>query len=719
MRAAPTLVALFALTACSTDVVIEMRYTSENLVAAVREVEIYVFETASCEPFDPVGAPNVDAATRGGATAVFAKQTRPGEEDLAEAPDLGGASYTVVIDGYGPACEETRRSNGESACTRFNPDKPRVHRAHGCLTIDSASDGGRTIPLAMVQTAPLGSLVNVEEIGLVVYDDERPLPLVDGFAAREPLVVQLLDDSSETVDGAPVHWRVSKGSGFIDEPQPTLSRPGTYDTSNQTDVEGKGLAFGSVHAGVRASEEEEGELTVEAYIPGYENSPRLFKARAVPAVSAEVETVSLDPSQILLAKLDDIQPLLVEDFDQDGLADFAFASYDRTCSMRTSTHRLGVLFGGTAQPVISAIGNGMIYSMAWVNDGGGGKRLLTFISDPCAEAFVDSATRVQNPAVEGWEVTRTELIAAGRLTSELTCDADNNCTPRALDKIAISTDVADLDPLDGLQEIAVSRCSFSVGRSRPVDCYAMIESNHDGEVAVLRPQFTDGRLTSIVAVSRLEAENTMSGASEPGGFGEARFADLNADGLPDLTWARPTLALSLCSENFPQSGFELGNPQRIFQHPASLTGGYSIGVGDFTDRPGKDVIISGGFRASGPSSGATLIESSGCTFRDEAAEVLIGPRSTPASVLVRVANLNRDVRDDALVLHRAQGELHLYFGSGTIDLAAGPVIELGSRRVSSLAVGDEGGEDDPRVVAAAYSSEENKLLIIRLRPANP
>jgi hypothetical protein len=713
MRAVFPSVALVLLTACASDVVIEARYTSEGLVAAVKEFEVSVFEGQGCERFDPRGAPSGDASTRSGISAIFTKQGRTGEEELAEVPELAGERYAVVIDGYGPACDETRRENGESICAEFNPDKPRVHRAHGCISISQEAASEGTLALAMVQTAPLGSFINVEEIGLVVYDEERPLPVMSGIAAREPFVVQLKDDQSESVNGARVHWRVSKGSGFLDETQPTLTRPGTYDTSNQTDVFAEGLAFGLVRAGIDASDENGGVLEVEAYAPGYENSPQKFQARALPGAGVEIETIHLDPGELKLARLDDIQPFLVDDFDGDGLIDFVFTSYDQTCTARASSHRIAVIFGGGDRPIISAPAGGLVYSMAAVRDDSGGKSLLAFVSDPCSETFRDGYTRVVDVAIEAWSLTRETISASGRVVAESTCDENNSCTARALDKIAVSAHVGDLNPSDGFDDIAVSRCSFSAGSSRPVDCYAMLEQNHDGEIAVLRPQFVEGRLSQVIAISRLEAENTMSGASEPGGFGEAVFADLNGDSLPDLTWARPTLALSLCSVNRPQAGYQLEDVERIFQHSASLTGGYSIGVGDFTDYPGKDVIISGGFRASGPSSGATLMETEGCAFREVASDVLIGPRASAVNVLVRVANLNGDSRDDALVLHRAQGVLHVYLGSGTLDLGIGPVIEVGARGISSLAVGAEGEGADRRVVAATYSSDENRLVIVR------
>jgi hypothetical protein len=353
-----------------------------------------------------------------------------------------------------------------------------------------------------------------------------------------------------------------------------------------------------------------------------------------------------------------------------------------------------------------------------VNDTGR-RLLIAFTADPCRETPENTPDgrnyRVKFLSIEAWDPTRESIALKGRIQSETVCTTETNCTTRELEKIAVSADAADLNPEDGLDEIAVSRCSYTAFSRFPIDCYAGIQTHHDGEVTVLRPILTGDQLTGMRVLSTLTAAQTIGGAWQGGGFSEVRFTDLDGNQLPDLAWARPSLVLGVCSANHPDTGYELGDPNRIFQHSANLTFGYSIGVGNFTESPGRDVIVSGGLRAAGPVAGATLLESTGCDFNDDASDIIAGPRSSAESLLVRVASLNGDQWDDAVMLHRAQGVLYTFMGSGTLELARGPTIELGAPSAAALGLGIEGPAESPVVVAATYIARDNRVVIARIR----
>lgn len=704
---------MFFAAGCGSDVVVELIYPSEGMRDAVTDVEAYVFEGESCERFSPHGAPFADAPARGGVPAI---DRRTGRRDTALEAflGLGARAYTVVVDGYGPGCKRDRReAGGETACAEFDTTARRVHRTHGCFELDGDSDAGRTINLPLLPTAAIGSTMRVSELGVQIFDAEDPLPVTEGLLARQPFVVQLADENRENLDGAPVHWRVTEGAGFIQEAQPALTAPGKYDTTNQSDVEANGLSFGTVHAGTGGS----GAITVEAYAPGREGSPAVFHARALPATSVELSSVLIDRQTIDLSHPLRIRPVLVTDVDQDGLADVVLSSYDPgNCNPESSTHQIAVVFGGAEDaPVVSARSEGLLYSMVYVeSDASGGRRLVAFVSDPCASAREDTEhgrqTRVKALAVEAWALGRDGITPAGRVTSETSSVAPH--TARPIEKIGISADAADLVARDGAQEIAVSRCSYAEGANYPIDCQSPIQLHHDGEIAVMRPLFTDGRLSELRLLSVLTAAQTLGG-DRGGGFGEVRFVDLDGNGLPDLTWTRPELVLGICSANFPETGYELGNKNRIFQHPANFTWGYSLGAGNFTRSPGLDIIVSGGGRATGRVSGATLLESTGCGFIG-AADVVVGAKvSNPDGVLVRVADINNDGLDDAIVLLRSLGEIHTYLGSGAIDLATGPVADLQDGETAGFAVGFEGGGDDRKVLAVTYSPRDNRVMIAK------
>lgn len=701
---------------CGSDVVVELIYPSEGMRNAVTDVEAHVFEGESCERFSPYGAPFVDAPARGGVAAIDTRIGRR-EAELEAFVGLGGKTYTLVVDGYGPACKRDRReANGDTSCAEFDSAAGRVHRTHGCFELDGGSDAGRTINLPLLPTAAIGSTMRVSELGVQIFDESDPLPVTEGLVARQPFVVQLADENRENLDGAPVHWRVRDGAGFVQEAQPVLTGPGKYDTTNQSDVEANGLSFGTVHAGTGGS----GAITVEAYAPGREGSPAVFHARALPSTAVELSSVRIDRAAIDLSDRLRIRPVLVTDVDQDGFADVIVASYDPgNCNPESSTHQIAVVFGGpdsgaASAPVVSARSEGLLYSMVYVESDLGDRRLVAFVSDPCASAREDTEhgrqTRVKRLAVEAWALGRDGITAAGRVTSETSSTAPNISRP--IEKIGISSDAADLVAGDGFQEIAVSRCSYAEGANYPIDCQSPLQLHHDGEIAVMRPIFIDGRLSELRLLSVLTAAQTLGG-DRGGGFGEVRFVDLDGNGLADITWTRPELVLGVCSANFPETGFELGNKNRIFQHPANFTFGYSLGAGNFTRSPGLDVVVSGGGRATGTVSGATLLENRGCEFVG-AADVVVGAKvTTTDGVLVRVADINNDGLDDAIVLHRSLGEIHTYLGSGAIDLATGPVAELPDGDTAGFAVGFEGSGEDRKVLAVTYSPRDNRILIAK------
>lgn len=711
-----------AVFACGSEVTVETRFETEAVRSSVTELEIYIFETGDCAPFDPHGAPFVDAATRANQPALFTQKVRR-DEAVEAFPDLGPKTYALVIDGYGPSCKKVLHEGGENSCTEFDNASTRIHRTHACITFDGATDKGRTLALTSIPTAPIGSQLNVEEIELEHWNSDKPLPVMEGFVARQPFVMQLVDENSELLNGALVHWRVSKGSGFMEEVQPVLSRPGKFDTSNQTDVAADGLSFGTLHAGAEAAGDNGGRIVVEAYTPGFERSPAVFEAVALPRAEVEVEVQDfrIDPGMIDLSTLTSIRPVLVRDVDQDGFLDVIISSYERgNCNTDRTHHRVAVLFGdasgGMGHPVISDSAEGLLYSMVYSkSDSGGEHRLIAFTADPCSDALEATPDgnqyRAKDIAVEAWALGRDGVANAGRLTNEISAVAPNPTL--TIEKIAVSADAADLDPSDGVEEIAVSRCSYSETGGFPINCQASIQKHHDSEIAVLRPSFDNGTLTGVRVVARIDARDTMAGA-KPGSFGEVRFVDLDGDQLPDISWTRPNLVLGICAQNFPETGYELGNPLRIFQHTANLAWGFSIGAGHFTDAPGLDVVVSGGARASGRVSGATLLESTGCSFSDTASDVVVGERvDNVDGVLVRVADLNGDGRDDAVVLHRSLGELHAYIGSGTLELAAGPIVELDAGGTAGFDLGVEGEGATRKIVAVTYAPRENRLLITK------
>jgi len=142
-----------------------------------------------------------------------------------------------------------------------------------------------------------------------------------------------------------------------------------------------------------------------------------------------------------------------------------------------------------------------------------------------------------------------------------------------------------------------------------------------------------------------------------------------------------------------------------------------VGVGRFDADDLADVVVTGALRAASPNAGVKLNPSVGCAFDSGEDAMIVGPRTLARRMSMRVADVNADGFDDAIVLHRDARELTILLGTGTARLARGQVIALPGGPTSELGLFVESrGTADQVALAATVSAAEGRVFFVRLRP---
>ncbi|MCK6546631.1 hypothetical protein L6R52_12345 [Myxococcota bacterium] len=735
-RRASTCLAVLALASaagCRAEITFDVSYRSDAIERSVTDLRAFVFaapddaaagtEPPSCERLDPRGLGPGDAEARTGRTALHTSRGAP-RSPILEVAELPEGRYTVVIEAWGPRCEELvdSASSDEPACGELATDGATVLRGYRCLAVDARGRSQGALDATLETFASIGSVMRVPSLE-VRYGDADPLPVVDGLEADDDLVVQLLASNGDPVDDARVHWGTSRGFGGFDAPQPLVT--GADDVLSD-----RGISRAVLRAGLTASSVDDGVITVTAYAPGYDGAPITFAAKAVRSTRVELEEHTLPPELETEATFREFQPLVVDDLDRDGRADVALVGYRGSgCSGES---QLGVLYGrddGRFDAAWSGFVPGLVRAMTSARVGGDRRVLVQSKSTPCgveANTEAGPAVVVRAPALDVWSDLELRpspgdpALGATRQTFGQALDCTRApCadTPAPLRKAAISIDAADVDG-DGVDELAVARCSYlrarSGGQNPIVPCIGLIEDRTDSEVALVSLDVEGGVVTG------LRDRATVGGRDGDGGYREVRLVDLNGDGSLDLAWAAQTLVSAVCGRrNMPATGFGFHGAERT-DVSITFAQGFSVAGGRFDDVPGDDVVVTGGLRATGVSSGLKLAPGGGpdgCTLAEGEPPMLTGPRAYARSLIARSADLNGDGWSDVILLHREERRVMLFFGTGTERLARGPAIDLPATATAELGLWATGSDDGAMALAATIAPEDERLFVLHLRPA--
>lgn len=742
------ILALAAAAGCSRQQAVDLRYRSEAIKKSVTEVKVFVFDDdgrtsapPDCARLDPRGQGPGDAEERTGFVAV-AKAAGPVKETIAELPDLKrSVPYTLVIEAWGPPCAmaTSGANSDEPSCARFATDGAPVLRGYQCVPLD-------------FETAPAELTVDLESFALISasmnvpnltppakaihYDADRPMPLVDGIEAFDRFLVQLLDHKNETANGVQVHWGIVSGSGSFDVP--------TSLTFEDEEISDGGFSAAILRAGANASKQPDAKIVAYAHAPGYENSPILFEARAVPAVEVELLEVDAPITSLHADGADpEFRPVVVDDLDGNGKADIVYTTGRYGSCMTAAKHQLVAVYqgeDGALSAHATAELDGELRNLLPVRLArGANPSLLVFVSDACARLQVvdEDITGIPDPRTYVIEGARLELfdpletIPAGPMIDAtpivirdlLHCEGAN-CAPLRMSKAFVAGAAADIDG-DGVDEIAATRCSYVyyaprvAGRpeaqSSRVYCHGDLADRTDSQVALLTAEFDgDGFVSGFRERASIEEEGG------DGGFREISLADINGDLSPDLVFATQTEVGTICGRrNMPDTGYGFGQVPPPPRADASITfaQGYSVGVGRFDGDEIADVVVTGALRAASRNAGVKMNPSRGCAFGGGEDAMIVGPRSTARRIILRVADLNLDGFDDVVVLHRDAGEVTTLFGNGTEILARGPRVVLPAASTSELGLFVENrGDASQVVVAATIAPGEGQIFVLRFRP---
>jgi hypothetical protein len=747
----PAILACGAAAACSRSGTISVRFPSEAVRKIISEIRVFVFATGgSCETFDPHGAPEGDAEARTGLTAI-AKVAGPVNDTIGQLPSLKRATYTIVVEGWGPSCKRYSDATvkNERACLEVSNEGPKIMRAWSCAqaSLDKATDDEVLAALEVV--APLASSIQIPPDAPKLDGDQHVATVVDGLSARDAFLVRTLDENGAALNGVKVRWRVIGGSGFIDDPQPSVSKHDIVNDSTQPEgTEGVSRVF--VHAGATASSVENAKITVQAHAAGFEGSPITFEARALRGVEATRTSFEIPPSAIALDAPDpEFQPIVVDDLDGDGSSDIVVVGgTDASCGGSggmDAQHQLAVLFGsadGSYRAAFSDLFPERVTAMKTaVLDRSGKKSLLVFLKNVCSSyqevmppnATVQTCARgmphlyayvTQNPQIEVW--SHFDSAGAGASGAHLSADrllidkvlscSGGSCAQKSLVHQVISADAADIDG-DGVDEIAMSRCSYvwpcSGGSSSNIACHGDLEDLSDSEIGLFTAELSGGAFTGF-----RDRGSGIQNMGFDGGLREVRFADINGDQNLDLIFATQTKVAGVCGRrNLPDQAFGFAGTPRRFDYPAGFAFAFSVAGGHFTSDRFADAFVSGGFRASGKDAAVKLLPGGDCNFDPGTEAVKFGPTASARLIISRLANLNADTKDDVLVLHRETRTIHTFFGGGSDHLAEGPLIELPTSANGEVDVHVEGSGDDQVSVIATTSPDQNMVHVLRIRPA--
>lgn len=704
MRERLILGCLAACAACSPADRLEIRFLSASQRGASTEVRVFAFggpdaANPGCALVDPRGLGPGDAPDRTGLTAAFSHTDR-NPSAPAELSGLSKGTYTVVVEAWGPPCDEVRSSAAEAVCDRLSPSEPSVLRGYYCNELELG--GGLDGAADLESFADLGSTITVPTAfptRASRYDSQAPLLITDGLMGRGPLVVQLLSGSANERDGVKVRFSIESGAATLAQDAPVLTAP-------NPEVQDQGLAYNRLLANAGASTHDGGQIVVTAHAPGFEGSPIRFYAKALRNVDIDIERFVVPPSSVSMANADDnAVPVQLADLDGDGRLDLITVAGG-------NDHRLVVHYGGRAAVHVSAVQpyQARAFTVARLQPGlpsvvlSAAKRYSERQEmTPAGQTYIVEAPRLEIWSDLNQPATEVDLGGPTQVLTQLD-GAD-------LEKVAIAMNAADLDG-DGIDEIAMSRCSYlwidpgpnsRIGQSRFVRCFGRVIDRPDSEIALLA---TDGP-TDFTVKAVLRAPNNK------GGYREVAFADLDDDGSLDLVFASNAQVHGVCGRRYQgASDFGLTSSTRI--DVTSVFGGsYAVAPGHFDDDPYEDLVVTGAVRASSTESGLKAVGGGSCEVFDESAESLITGSKTAAHLLsLRTADLNRDGRDDLLLLHRNTRILQVWLGGGNLDFAAGPVIDLPAGFAGELAVGLQG----ETVIAATVDPSDNALFRLRFAP---
>lgn len=734
---------------CSRQQAVDLRYRSEAIRKSVTEVKVFVFDDdgktgapPECALLDPRGLGPGDAEERTGFVA-FAKAAGPVKETIAELPDLKrSVPYTLVIEAWGPQCAMASGGSGseEPSCARFATTGAPVLRGYQCVPLD-------------FEIAPPEVTVDLESFALISatmavpnltppakaihYDADRPMPLVDGIEAFDRFLVQLLDHQNETANGVKVHWGIISGSGSFDVP--------TSLTAEDESISDGGFSQAVLRAGANASKQPDRKIIAYAHAPGFEGSPIIFEAHAVPSVEVDLQELDAPITSLPVTGPDpEFRPVLVEDLDGNGKADIVYTTgLDGSCTT-TAKHQLVVVYqanDGSLSAHSTRELDGELRNLLPVRLArGANPSLMVFLSDACAriQSVDEEINGIPDPRTYVLEGPRIELFdplenvpdgptidATPSLLRDLISCEGETCTNVRMNKAFVAGSRADIDG-DGIDEIAATRCSYVyyaprvTGRPEPqssrVYCHGDLADRTDSQVALLTADFDgDGSFRGFRERASIDEEGG------DGGFREVTLADINGDTSPDLVFATQTEVGTICGRrNMPDTGYGFGQVPPPPRADASITfaQGYSVGVGRFDGDEIADVVVTGALRAASRNAGVKMNPSRGCAFDLGEDAMIVGPRSTARRIIVRVADLNLDGFDDVVVLHRDAHEITTLFGNGTEILARGPRVLLPAGPTSELGlfVENRGDASSQVAVAATISPAEGQLFVLRFRP---
>lgn len=725
---------------CAPSDQIVVRFSSEPIRKAVNEMRLFAFGadpmsaregSPPCSQIDPRGLGPGDAEARTGLTPQY-RWRGANQTALGEFQSVRKGQYTVVVEGWGPPCKRVTlpaRREDDPSCAEPSTTGQPVLRAYYC-GIQTLDPGHKLDAIVSLESfARIGSTITFPGLA-IVYDAANPLLVVDGLESHNQMYAQLLDETAGGLNGVKLRWSVASGSGSFDFAQPTVTADATPE---ETPNPQHGISAAVLHAGVSASSVEGGKIMVSAYAPGFDGAPLLIEARALRGVEIDISTFDLPRDRVDLSGASfEYQPIAVDDLNGDGILDVAtIGGLPGRCNgdgtqASPAAHRLVVMLGtanGGLTPAFSGPINREVTALKTARvDRSGRKSLIAFTRDYCPGRIENTAAGptfvAKGPRIEVWTdlaITQSDATITSMpmiLSEVLKCNGAS-CAMAPLTKHTIALDAADIDG-DGIDEIAVSRCSYirraSGGQLLDINCHGLMADLSDSEVALLTVELAGSQFAGF----RERAAIVNRGLD--GGFREVRFADVNGDGSLDLVFATDTQVAGLLGrKNMPDTGFGFAIASR-FEESASFSHVFSLGTGHFNDPRYADALVAGGYRLSSSIAGIKLLVGGSANLESGRTTVAVGPPTDGRLLLLRVADLNADGRDDALVLHRETRELQVYLGGGTKLLAAGPAITIPSGVTGEIDVRIESPGDRQTAVAAISAPNDNRLFIARIRP---
>jgi len=700
MRFAVLAACLAVCGACTPADRLEIRFQSAAQQSASTELRVFAFggpdhAAPGCAALDPRGLPPGDAAQRTGLTPQYA-ESGPAGAELTEIANITKGTYTVVIEGWGPPCQEVRSGADETVCARLQGTEATVLRGYYCNDLEL----GRRLDAAadLISFADIGATLSVPtKIRSVRHPDEaQPLLVTDGLPARERLWVQLLTGNGDEVDDMPVRFTVEAGSGSIVQPQPILTQPETI-----LDVTDQGLAGATLQANAGASRVNDGVILVSAHAPGFEGSPVRFHARPLANVDLQLQTLTVPRASASMAGLEDeAVPVALSDLNSDGALDLITVAGG-------SDHQLLVHYGGHPEVHVSQVQPLQARALTVARLEAGVPSVIISTATRYSQIRGDTphgnVHLAENPQLEIWSglnepAAQVSLTGPTHVLTQL--DGQD------IKKLTISITAADIDD-DGVDELAMTRCSYtrdSLGSSSFIRCFGTLNARMDSEVAVL----------VATAANELSVRATIAASNTEGGVRESAFADIDDDGTLDLIFATNANVHGACSRRFQAAnGFDLSRENSFFETTTSGRS-YALATGHFNDDSRADVMIAAGVRAGSPDSEMKAVGGLSCGEFDPGPpySLEVGSKTLSHLLIVRAADVNADGRDDVILLHRNTRQLQVWLGGGNLDFAAGPIIELPIGFAGDLAVATEGDT----VVAATVSPDDNALLRLRFTP---